>query len=57
MIVVRVECGYKRETITDTGVAPVISASFWFYSQSCVKRPYKTRHIFEFSDRWLVIAA
>ena len=27
MIVVRVECGYKKETITDTGVAPVISTS------------------------------
>ena len=27
------------------------------YSQTCVKGPYKTRHIFDFSDRWLLIAA
>ena len=27
------------------------------YSQICVKRPYKTRHIFGFLDRWLLIAA
>ena len=27
------------------------------YSQTCVKRPYKTRHIFGFSDRWLLTAA
>ena len=26
------------------------------YSQTCVKRPYKARHIFGFSDRWLLIA-
>ena len=30
---------------------------FWIYSQTCVKRPYKTRHILGFSDRWLLIAA
>ena len=28
------------------------------YSQTCVKRPYKARHIrFGFLDRWLLIAA
>ena len=27
------------------------------YSQTCLKRPYKTRHIFGFSDKWLLIAA
>ena len=26
------------------------------YSQPCIKRPYTTRHIFGFSDRWLLIA-
>ena len=26
-------------------------------SQTCVKQAYKTRHIFGFSDRWLLIAA
>ena len=25
------------------------------YSQTCVKRPFTTRHIFGFSDRWLLI--
>ena len=29
----------------------------YMYSQTCVKRPYKTRHVFGFSDRWLLIAA
>ena len=28
-----------------------------YYNQTCVKRPYKTRHVFDFSDRWLLIAA
>ena len=27
------------------------------YSQTCVKPPYKTRYVFGFSDRWLLIAA
>ena len=26
------------------------------YSQTCVKRPYRTIHIFGFSDRWSLIA-
>ena len=30
---------------------------FWIYSQTCVKHPYKTRHIFGFSDRWLLLIA
>ena len=29
---------------------------FSAYSQICVKRPYKTRFISGFSDRWLLIA-
>ena len=27
------------------------------YSQTFVKRPYTTRHIFSFTDMWLLIAA
>ena len=42
----RLHLRYYCEIINDTEV----------YSQTCVKRPYKTRHIFGFSDGWLLIA-
>ena len=34
-----------------------VSVDFFMYSQPCVKRPYKTRHIFGFSDRLQVQVA
>ena len=35
----------------------VCEDSCFLYSQTCVKRPYKTRHVFGFSERWLLIDA
>ena len=32
-----------------------VTVSFFDYSETCVRRPYKTIHILGCSDRWLLI--
>ena len=51
--------GIPRGTRKDTRQSydiQVRTLPFGSYSQTCVKRPYTTRQIFGFSDRWLLIA-
>ena len=48
--------GYMNKAILNVLLRKDRTASI-LYNQTCVKRPIKARHIFGFSDRWLLIAA